>query len=106
MPHHSLTPELKHFILDAQKTEISEAIVYKKIAKRTKEKHNKEILLAIAEDELKHYGIRKKYSGQDVSPDKRMVWWYTWIVRLFGVTFGLKLMEGGETDAIHKYADI
>jgi hypothetical protein len=106
MSDNVLTPALKQSILDIQKTEISEAIVYKKLAKHTKDKPTKEILLAIAADELRHYDIRKKYSGQDVVPNKRMIWRYTWIVRLFGITFGLKLMEGGEAAAILKYENL
>jgi VIT1/CCC1 family predicted Fe2+/Mn2+ transporter len=92
--------------LRTQQKEITEAIVYKKIAKLTKDKHNKEILLSIAEDELKHYQVWKTYTGKNVKPYKIEVRWYTWIIRLFGVTFGLKLMEGGEQDAIFKYQDI
>jgi VIT1/CCC1 family predicted Fe2+/Mn2+ transporter len=103
MPYHHLDPEMQQLILKTQKTEISEAMVYKKIAKQTKNPHNKEILLRIAADELRHYQVWKTYTGKDVKPDQRMIWRYTRIARLFGVTFGLKLMEGGESSAILKY---
>jgi rubrerythrin len=106
MNKQELTPEFKRFILEAQKTEITEATVYKKIAKQTKNLHNREILLQIAEDELRHYQVRKTYSGKNIQPDKRMVLRYTRITRLFGLTFGLKLMEGGENSAIFKYQNI
>lgn len=101
-----LAPELLDLVLDAQKNEITEAMVYKKLAKKTKDKHNKEILLQIADEELEHYEIWKSYSGKDVKPKARTVARYTWIVTTFGVTFGLKLMEKGETSAILNYENI
>jgi hypothetical protein len=106
MPTKELTPELKRFVLEVQETEITEAMVYKKIAKQTKNLHNREILLQISEDELKHYHVWKTYSGKDVKPNARLVQRYMLVVRLFGVTFGLKLMEGGEQSAIFKYQNI
>jgi rubrerythrin len=78
-----ITPELKKSLLETQKTEITEAIVYKKLAKMTKDPANKKILLQIAEDELEHYQIRKTYSGKDVHPDKQKIRFYSWIARLF-----------------------
>lgn len=89
----SLTPELKHTLLQTQKAEITEALVYKNIAKFTKDQHNKEILLHIAQDEMRHYHLWKTYSKQDIAPHTLLVWLYTGIVRFFGITFGLKFME-------------
>jgi rubrerythrin len=82
-----ITPELKNHLLQIQKTEITEAIVYKKLAKLTKDTTSKKILLQIAEDELRHYQIWKSYTGKDVKASKRKIWFYIRITRLFGITF-------------------
>jgi VIT1/CCC1 family predicted Fe2+/Mn2+ transporter len=60
----------------------------------------------IAEDELRHYNEWKGYSGQDIQPDWLKVWWYYLISRIFGYTFGIKLMERGEEEAQKNYSEI
>jgi VIT1/CCC1 family predicted Fe2+/Mn2+ transporter len=102
----TITPELQQLILQVQKSEHTEALVYQHIAKLTKDTHNKEIILKIAEDEMKHYQIWKQYSKKDLRPNRIKVWLYTWITRLLGVTFGLKLMERGEKATIFQYKNI
>lgn len=88
--------DTKNKIIKSQRNEISEHFLYKKLAKKTKDASNKEILLQIAEDEKKHHDIWKGYSGKDVKPKKLMIWFYYTISRIFGLAFGLKLMERGE----------
>lgn len=101
-----LSPEIYQLLLKAQRSEISEAMVYKYIAKKTKNQNNKAVLLQIAEDEMAHYQVWKSYSWQEVNVNRKFVRLYIWIVRLFWVTFGLKLMESWEASAILKYKDI
>jgi VIT1/CCC1 family predicted Fe2+/Mn2+ transporter len=86
-------------IIEFQKNEITEYFIYSKLSQATKNPANKDILRRIAEDEMKHYGIWKKYSGRDVSPDRVKVLKYFLISRIFGLTFGIKLMELGEQGA-------
>lgn len=86
----------KKMILKAQKNEITEYLIYKKLAGKVKDNDNKEILLQIAEDEKKHYEMFKEHSEKEVKPNKIMVWFYYIIARVFGLAFGLKLMEKGE----------
>jgi VIT1/CCC1 family predicted Fe2+/Mn2+ transporter len=64
------------------------------------------VLLRIAGDELRHYNHLKKSTGQDPSPDRFRVWKYVTIARLFGLTFGIKLMEAGETGAQESYGEV
>ncbi|OQY86266.1 MAG: rubrerythrin family protein [Anaerolineae bacterium UTCFX3] len=45
----------------------------------------------------------KKYSGQDVQPDRFKVWFYYLVSRVLGFTFGVKLMEMGEEKAQANY---
>lgn len=83
-------------ILKAQKNEITEYLIYKKLAGKVKDNGNKEILIQIAEDEKKHYDMFKEHSETEVKPNKIMVWFYYLTARVLGLAFGLKLMEKGE----------
>jgi vacuolar iron transporter family protein len=86
-------------LLVLQKYEITEHLIYTKIAAITTELHNREVLTRIASEELGHYGIWKRYTKQDVAPDILRVWYYYLIARLLGMTFAIKLMEGVEKRA-------
>lgn len=102
----SIKPEIKKQLLIAQKTEITEHLVYKKIAKRIKDENNRQIVEEIGNDEKRHYDIWKGYTGKDVKPNRFLVWLYTTISRVFGITFGFKLMELGEERAQVNYERI
>jgi VIT1/CCC1 family predicted Fe2+/Mn2+ transporter len=60
----------------------------------------------ISGDELRHYGIWKGFSKVEVKPDVFKLWFYIIISRIFGATFGLKLMESGEEMAQGVYEKI
>jgi VIT1/CCC1 family predicted Fe2+/Mn2+ transporter len=94
-----LDKETRDTILTSQKNEITEHIIYSKLSQAVKDKQNKEILKQISDDEKRHYDFWKKYTNKDVKPDKLKIWWYYLISRIFGITFGIKLMERGEEDA-------
>ncbi|NIU85126.1 MAG: rubrerythrin family protein, partial [Candidatus Thorarchaeota archaeon] len=55
---------------------------------------------------MDHYHFWKKYTKEDVKPDKVKVWIYFFIAKLFGLTFGIKLMEKGEEEAQVIYSKI
>lgn len=102
----SLTPLVRDQIIKAQRAEITEHHIYKRLAKRTKKETNKEILNRIADDELRHYNIWKKFSNREVAPSRWDIKKYYWIARIFGLTFGLKIMEQGEERAQINYGEI
>ena len=87
-----------------QKNEITESVIYAKIAKFAKGDENKKTLMRLSKEEAEHANIWKKYTGDDVKPNKWTVFKYTLIARLFGFTFAIKLMENGELDAQKEYA--
>lgn len=101
-----ITAELKKALLLAQKGEITEFHVYQNMANRIKDDHNRQVVQEISADEKKHYGIWKQYTGKDVKPNNFRVWLFTTISRLFGLTFGFKLMERGEERAQTAYAGV
>ena len=101
-----LSKEVRQQLLDFQENEITEYHIYKKLAKSIKERENAEILEKIAEDELGHYEDWKKYTEEEVKPNKWTIWKYYLISRIFGFTFGIKLMERGEKSAQVNYDQI
>jgi VIT1/CCC1 family predicted Fe2+/Mn2+ transporter len=98
-----LTAELKEQLLGFQLNEITEHHIYLALADSTKSAKNKKVLEKIASDELKHYKLWKKYTGDEVSSNWIKARFYILISRLFGLTFGIKLMERGEVGAQAKY---
>jgi VIT1/CCC1 family predicted Fe2+/Mn2+ transporter len=98
-----ITPEIRERLFAFQGNEISEYHIYSHLAQHTRAPHNRQVLEKIAADELRHYQVWRGYSGQDISPHRFKIWKYTLISRLFGLTFGIKLMEGGEGGAQKNY---
>lgn len=84
--------ELKHF----QRSELTDYHLYLKLAKREKNEHNKKVLVALAKDEYGHYHFWKKVTGKELKPYKFQLWFYYFISIIFGITFGIRLMEKGE----------
>ncbi|MCF7877368.1 MAG: VIT1/CCC1 family protein [Candidatus Omnitrophica bacterium] len=94
---------LKKDILSAQKSEITEYHIYQVLTNFIKDGKNKEVLNKIAQEELRHYNFWKERSGQDVKPNKLKVYFYVFLAKIFGLTFGVKLMEKGENFAQRSY---
>lgn len=86
-----------------QRAEITEYHIYKRLAKFVKPEQNRQILERIAEDEFRHYQAWKKYTEKDFPPNMWAVWFYVLLSRVFGFTFGIKLMERGEENAQTNY---
>jgi len=106
MKHITLDEETRRLILDSQRNEITEHVVYGKLANSSKNPQNKEILKQIASDELDHYNFWKEFTDENVKPDRLKVLAYSLIARIFGLTFGIKLMEKGEEHAQVTYEKI
>jgi len=104
MVEKGLTKEQINNVKFFQKNEITEYYIYKRLAKRVKG-DNSQILEEIADDELAHYDFWKKYSGEEVKPNKWKVFKFYWITRFLGLTFGIKLMERGEEGAQDMYEE-
>jgi VIT1/CCC1 family predicted Fe2+/Mn2+ transporter len=98
-----MNDEIKRKIISFQKNEITEYFIYSKLAAIGKNAKNREVLKNIASDERKHYDMLKKYTNEDVVPSHFKIWKYFMIARFLGLTFGLKLMEGGEEKAQAAY---
>ena len=101
-----LTPETILTIIKFQKSELTEYHIYNLLASKIKNHHNARILKKVAEDEKKHYEFWKSYTHSDVKPDRWKIIKYYFISRLFGLTFGIKLMERGEEQAQVSYKSL
>lgn len=101
-----ISQELREQLLVYQKNEITEHHIYQRLARAIKSPENRRVLEEIAADELQHYQAWRSYTQQDVEPDKLKIWRYYLISRIFGFTFGIKLMESGEEDAQDSYEQL
>jgi VIT1/CCC1 family predicted Fe2+/Mn2+ transporter len=91
-----LTQALKEKVLKVQRNELTEYVIYEKLSKSVKSKEQSEILSRISKEELTHYEFFKSITQEDCSPDSLKIFIYVFISRIFGLNFGLKLMENGE----------
>jgi VIT1/CCC1 family predicted Fe2+/Mn2+ transporter len=99
----SLTQQQLNDIKTFQKNELTEYYIYSRLARKVKNKKNAEILQQIGDDEMRHYMFWKKYSNADVKPNRWKIFRFYWLARIFGITFGIKLMEKGEEGAQKAY---
>jgi len=106
MERKSLSPEVRKQLIIAQRNEITEYHIYSRLSQSIKDKENAAILQEIANDELRHYNIWMKYTDREVAPSKWEIRKFYWIARIFGLTFGIKLMEKAENSAQINYAQI
>lgn len=102
----SINPVIKKQIIEAQQNEVTEYYVYKRLARKSKNKKHKYILNSIAKDELRHYKIWMKYSKIEVEPNKWDLFKFFWLSQIFGIKYGLMQMEKGENRAKINYAEI
>ena len=101
-----LTEPLRKRLLSYQRLELTEYHIYRRVAKVIKSPENRKVLERIAADELRHCQDWQQYTGVEVRPNRLVVWFYTLVSRIFGFTFGLKLMEHGEERAQGNYHEL
>ena len=89
-----------------QQSELTESVIYAKIANFAKGEENKKTLQRLSQEERAHYEIWKRYTGLEMKPEGRKVFWYTLMARVLGFTFAVKLMERGEEAAQDEYESL
>ncbi len=99
----ALSDETRNALLVMQRNEITEHLIYTRLAKRVKDKEESATLARIAEEELQHARIWGKLTGVEVKPDHVKVFFLTVLATVLGYTFVLKKMEAGEDKAIGGY---
>jgi VIT1/CCC1 family predicted Fe2+/Mn2+ transporter len=101
-----ITEDIRQKIMVFQRIEITEHHIYKRLVKSINSPENAKIVAQIADDELRHYEGLRIYSGQDVLPNWLTMWTFYLISRVFGFTFGIKLMERSEKGVQKDYDQI
>jgi len=99
----NLSPAALAIIKKMQQNELTESVIYEKIARFAKGEENKQTLLRLSREEHAHYEIWKKYTGIEMKPEKAKILKYTFLARTLGFTFAVKLMENGESNAQNEY---
>ncbi len=102
----TINADIRKTLILFQKTEITEYHIYKRLAQKISSPENAKVLEQIAEDELRHYNGWKKYTNEEVTPNRLAIWFYYTVSLVFGFTFGVKLMERGEDAAQKNYEAI
>jgi len=100
----SVSPASLAIIRRMQQNELTESVIYAEIAKFAKGEENKQVLMRLSREERAHYEIWKKYTGEELKPEKGKVLKFKLLARILGFTFAVKLMEKGEENAQDEYA--
>ena len=99
----SLSEKALAIVKRMQQNELTESVIYEKIARFAKGDENRETLLRLSKEEKAHYEIWKTYTGLGMKPQALKVLWFTFLARTLGFTFAVKLMEKGEENAQVEY---
>jgi VIT1/CCC1 family predicted Fe2+/Mn2+ transporter len=92
-----MTKESRRALLQLQRGEMTGYVVYNRLAEREKDEKNRAVLKEIAGEELAHYQLFLSHSGEDKAANRITVWVMLFLSRLFGLTFGMKMLERVES---------
>ena len=101
-----ISEEFRARLLGFRRNEITENEIHRRLARAAPSAENRRVLERIAGEEKRHYDVWKTYTKEDVKPDRWRIWKYVTISRIFGLTFGIRLMERGEEDASDHYGNL
>jgi VIT1/CCC1 family predicted Fe2+/Mn2+ transporter len=94
--------DARDLMVAIQRKELTEHVIYRRLAARA-QGPNAEILATLSADEYQHYQYWRGVTETDVTPNRLLVTLYLLLATLFGLTFVLKIMEGGEERAQQTY---
>lgn len=92
--------------LNIQRNEITEYLVYTRLAELCKDSHNAEVLRTVGKEERCHAGYWKEKTGMEIKPNRFKAFRIILTARIFGLTFTLKQMEKNEGGAQRAYAKL
>jgi vacuolar iron transporter family protein len=101
-----ITPELKKKVLRFQQDEVTSAAIYTLLAADLKDDPNAHVLLKIADEERRHAERWASITGKTLVPSRPTVFRYRLIARMLGLTFAIKKMENGESEAQAGYQSV
>lgn len=97
---------IRPVLLEAQRDEITEHRIYRRLAEMTDNPDHREVLNRLAEDERAHYNLLKERTGREIKPRRWRVRLYGELARFLGFRFTLRLMESRENVAQKNYQKI
>lgn len=89
-----------------QKNEVTASRLYAHIAKNIKDKKNKKVMQKMSYEEKAHSLVWKKYTKEDIKPNKLKIMFYKMVSFLLGYTFVIKLLEKDEYDGISSMEEV
>lgn len=101
-----LSKESMQILLKMQQNETNEYLIYKNIASGVKKEEDRKILINIANEENNHATIWQGYTGKKLKANIFTVLKYKIMSKIFGYTFAIKIMEGGEIVAQKTYSKL
>lgn len=90
--------------LSFQRSEVTEHLIYGRLAKMAGDAGNAAVLREMAAEELAHARFWQGYTGEEIAPDRLHAVWYLLLARVLGITFAAKLMERREHGSISAYS--
>lgn len=106
MSEHPINAANMVLLKQCQQNEIDEYHIYRAIAAMLKNDNDRKTLLLIADAERQHAGRWQKYTQASAKPNRKKIWFYTLIAKIFGYTFAIKRMENGEAGAGQMYEQL
>lgn len=98
--------KLQKIMINLQRVELTEHHIYMRLAERSKDPKNAEVLRKIGMQEKGHALYWQKKTGVEVKPDRWTIWKRVLLATLLGPTFVLKLMEKREGTGSKVYSDL
>ena len=92
--------------LRQQQNEINDYTIYKTLALFQNNENNKKIFEKIAKEEKYHYEFWVKITNKQMKAQKFLVWWFVFLVKIFGTSFALKFLEKREAGAEEFYKEL
>ena len=89
-----------------QQNEINDHAIYTALADSQEDEENKKIFQKIAKEERSHYEFWVKITKQELKAQTFVVFWYTLLVKILGVSFALKSLEKREAGAEEFYKEL
>jgi VIT1/CCC1 family predicted Fe2+/Mn2+ transporter len=92
-------------VIGFQRDEITSHKLYAQLANMIRDPQNAQVLRDMSATELSHYQFWKNLSHQDVGPQNLLIFFYTLMARVLGLTFSIKLIEKMEKAGAESYAE-
>jgi vacuolar iron transporter family protein len=106
MSNQDLEKNIQQKLLIMQQDEVNSYHTYKRLSEMVKNDNNSKVLATIANEEKGHYQTLYKITKKDVKPQWFKINLFSWMARLLGLTFSIKLMERGEEIAQMTYKSL